>query len=197
MARLAQAITKRVLGEKASASGKGLPPTIDRKTAALKAAREKRDAVVIPLPAPKLPALPAPAPKPASDQPKPAARAKVSEARATELIASLRQPRGVLEQAKLYNAVIAETGWFAAEIARRLEPNLRKEMGKAWDSVIHHVRLLALESEYQAAVVAGEISLPASYELYRVNGTIRPQIFAPLKARKSQSAIRELAKTLT
>jgi hypothetical protein len=103
----------------------------------------------------------------------------------------------VLAQARFYQAVIDETGWAPAEIARRLHPEDRKAMGKVWDDVIWHISALELEPEYQAAVASGRLSLPGVGELHRVPAAHRPALFAAFQAGKSRAAVRQLAKQLT
>jgi hypothetical protein len=83
----------------------------------------------------------------------------------------LREPRNVLAQARLYQAVMNETGWAAVEIARRLESD-PAEISRGWDDVIYHIDVLALEAEYQDAVASGQLSLPEAYELFRVLGLL-------------------------
>jgi hypothetical protein len=56
----------------------------------------------------------------------------VTEVRAKVLIADLRKERATLvDLARAYEAVMNETDWKAAEIARRMEPASRAAMGAA------------------------------------------------------------------
>jgi hypothetical protein len=201
MPRLGKALTKAVMHAPAP-----LPPTVDRKTAALRA---KREAAAKHAPGSEqgvLPALPArqdaplPQPKgmraalhvpPAEKAP----RVPMSEVRIVELLDELRQQRDVLAQARMYAAVLAETGWPAVEIARRMHSE-KSEINRRWNDVIEHINVLALEPEYQAAVAAGELTVMAAYELFRVQPTHRPTLFAAFRAGKGRRAVRQLARQL-
>jgi hypothetical protein len=134
-----------------------------------------------------------PASLPAFEEPK---KAEVTEARAAALLDDIRQGHEVLTQARLYQAVIEETGWAPAEIARRLHPDDRKAMGKVWDDVIYHVNVLTLEDEYQTAVACKQLSLVQAYEIFRVPAAHRATLFAAFIAGASRAAVRKLAKQL-
>jgi hypothetical protein len=129
---------------------------------------------------------------PAFEEAKQTPKPVVSDERAAAILAALREPRDVLAQARLYQAVMSETGWVAIEIARRLESD-PAEISRRWDDVIHHIDLLALETEYQNAVASGQLSLPDAYELFRVPAAHRAELFAALQAGKGRSAVRKLA----
>jgi len=115
--------------------------------------------------------------------------------RANELLTSLVEARDVIAQAKLYRAVISETGWAPVEIARRMHTD-PAEINRRWDDVIYHVNVLALEPEYQTGVAGGQLSLRDAYELFRVPAAYRPALFAAFAAGKSRSAVRKLAQQL-
>jgi hypothetical protein len=194
-----------------------LPPTIDPKTAALRAKREaaarkakaappaaapKPEPAAAPKPTPKTAAKsatkaasakPTPAAAPAKPATKPAA---VSDKRIAELLADLVKPRDVLAQARLYKAVLAETGWPAVEIARRLPHSNRAELGRRWDDVINHVSLLALEAKYQTAAANGQLSVGSAWDLLRVPAVHRPALFAAIQEGKNRKAVRALGKQL-
>jgi hypothetical protein len=123
------------------------------------------------------------------------ARAEVSDASAAQILGEILQPRGVLAQARLYRAVMAETGWAGIEIARRLHDDPR-EITRSWDEIMYHVHLLTLEPEYQNAVASGQLSLPGAYELWRVPAAHRAELYAALQSGKTCSAVRKLARAL-
>ena len=132
---------------------------------------------------------------PAFEEPKAAPKPILSEERARAILADLVAPRDVLAQARLYQAVISETGWAPVEIARRLSSD-PAEIARRWDDVIYHVDVLALEPDYQNAVAGGQLSLRDAYELYRAPAAHRTELFTAFQAGKSRSAVRKLATEL-
>lgn len=129
---------------------------------------------------------------PAFDDPKPALKPVVSGERAKTMLAALVEPRDVLAQARLYQATLAETGWAAVELARRLHSD-PAAIARRWDDIIYHIDLLALEDQYQSAVANGQLSLADAYQLFRVAPTHRAELFIAFRAGKSRSAVRKLA----
>jgi hypothetical protein len=114
---------------------------------------------------------------PAFDEPKPTAKPVVTEERGAALLAELLEPRPPLEQARLYHAVMAQTGWKPIEIARRLHQD-PVEISRRWDDVIFHIDLLELEFEYQDAIAGAKLSVRDAYELFRVDPAHCAQLFA-------------------
>jgi hypothetical protein len=84
-------------------------------------------------------------------------------------------------QAWLYQAVLQETGWRPAELARKLETE-KRAISKRWDDIIWHVNVLALEDVYQAAVAVGQLSIKRASEIYRQLAAVRGAVFDALVA---------------
>jgi hypothetical protein len=91
---------------------------------------------------------------------------------------------------------MTETGWKAAEIARRMEPGTRAAMGRRWDEVIYCQRLLTLEQVYQDAAASGGLSLLQAYELFRAPAIHRPALFTAIQGGKTCKAVRAMADDL-
>lgn len=133
---------------------------------------------------------------PAFPEPK---KLEVTEARAAELIAQiLVAGQSPMTEAKLYRAVLDETGWPAIEIARRIAGDDKKLLTYWWNHVVYRTTLLDLPAVIQNAAECGDLDERTTYEIARVPQARRTELYAAIASGEitGRKAIRELASAL-
>jgi ParB family chromosome partitioning protein len=93
-----------------------------------------------------------------------------------------------IEEGRAYQAVIDQTGWTSAELARRL--GLKYPV-----KVDHQLSLLNLRPEYQSLVATGQLNRTQGFEMSRLPSHRQDDLFRAVKSGKatSKSAMRQFA----
>jgi hypothetical protein len=124
----------------------------------------------------------------AFDAPK---KVEVSAERAAAILAELATPAAdLIAEALRFRAVLDETDWAPADLARRLGGDDKKQTRLLWNRIIMAVSLLTLDDNAQAAARTGRLRLDSGWEISRVDPAERPALLAAATAGASYAAIR-------